>query len=303
MASILEALAPGSRVTILRLRSLGDCVLTTPAIALLKHARPDLRLRIVVEPRFAAVFAGNPDLDEVRSPTLFAAAGSAVCLNLHGGSRSLWMTAASLARHRVGFGHHAGAQLYNRRIPRAQEILGEERTVHTAEHLASAMFYLGVPRTEIPRARLYTTPWPEAPARYAVVHPFASAPHKQWPAEKFVAALERLQNDWQLTPIIIGAPTDDFTPFQAFRCVSGPLEQTKQILSGAKFFLGNDSGPAHMAAACGLPVTVLYGSSDPVVWAPWRTRAETFVSPAGLAQIKVDDVVASFSRLLTGVNA
>ena len=32
------------------------------------------------------------------------------------------------------------------KIPRAQEILGEERPVHTAEHLASAMFWLGVPR-------------------------------------------------------------------------------------------------------------------------------------------------------------
>ena len=34
---------------------------------------------------------------------------------------------------------------YNVRIPRAQEILGVERKVHTAEHLASAMFYLGAP--------------------------------------------------------------------------------------------------------------------------------------------------------------
>ena len=62
MASILERLAPGSRVSVIRLRSLGDCVLTTPALAILKAARPDLRLSIVVEPRFAAIFAGNPDV-------------------------------------------------------------------------------------------------------------------------------------------------------------------------------------------------------------------------------------------------
>ena len=41
--------------------------------------------------------------------------------------------------------------------PAAQEILGVERKVHTAEHLASAMFYLGVPVAEIPRARLFAT--------------------------------------------------------------------------------------------------------------------------------------------------
>ena len=303
MASILEGLAPGSRVTILRLRSLGDCVLTTPAIAILKQARPDLRLRIVVEPRFAAIFAGNPDLDEIVPPTLRAARGSDLCLNLHGGSRSMWIAAASMARVRTGFSHHVGAWLYSAPIPRAQQILGEERTVHTAEHLASAMFYFGAPRVEIPRARLYASPWPDAPERYAVVHPFASAEHKQWPAERFVHAMRHLQQHWQLTPIVIGAPGDDIAAFHGFRCVAGPLEQTKQILASAKVFLGNDSGPAHMAAAFGVPVTVLYGSSDPVVWAPWRTRSETFVSAAGLQKITVDEVTDAFARLLQGVSA
>ena len=49
----------------IRLRSLGDCVLTTPALALLKAHRPDLRIQIVVEPRFAAVFEGSSDVDEI----------------------------------------------------------------------------------------------------------------------------------------------------------------------------------------------------------------------------------------------
>lgn len=299
MASILERLAPGSRVTILRLRSLGDCVLTTPAIAILKAARPDLRLHVVVEPRFAAIFAGNPDIEQVLPPTLRSARSSALCLNLHGGTRSIWITAASFARFRAGFAHHVGASIYNVPIPRAQQILGEERTVHTAEHLASAIFHLGAPRVDIPRARLYAEPWADAPARYAVVHPFASAAHKQWPAERFVAAARTLE----METIIIGAPTDDFAPFHDFRCLAGPLEQSKQILAGASLFLGNDSGPAHMAAAFGVPVTVLYGSSDPVVWAPWRTRAETFVAPSGLQEIAVTQVVAALGRLQQGVSA
>ena len=54
----------------IRLRSLGDCVLTTPALALLKKHRPDLKITVVVEPRFAALFEGNPDVDEIRSGML-----------------------------------------------------------------------------------------------------------------------------------------------------------------------------------------------------------------------------------------
>lgn len=295
MASILDDLAPGSRVTILRLRSLGDCVLTTPAIAILKAARPDLRLSIVVEPRFAAVFAGNPDVDQILEPSLTAARNSRLCLNLHGGSRSMWTTAASGARVRAGFAHHVGAWIYNAKIPRAQQILGVERVVHTAEHLASAMFYLGAPQVDIPRGRLYAKPWQDAPTRYAVVHPFASAPEKQWHAERFIEVMRTLD----LEPIVIGAPADDFSAFGQFRCVSGPLEQTKQILSGASLFLGNDSGPAHMAAAFGAPVVVLYGSSDPVVWAPWRTRAVTFT---GLQTTTAKQVVDAIEQL-KGVSA
>ena len=63
------------------------------------------------------------------------------------------LTTASLAKYRAGFRHFRGAALYNIKIPRAQEILGEERVVHTAEHLASAMFFLGAPTQEIPSSR------------------------------------------------------------------------------------------------------------------------------------------------------
>ena len=38
MPSLLERLPSGSRIAVIRLRSLGDCVLTTPALALLKAA-------------------------------------------------------------------------------------------------------------------------------------------------------------------------------------------------------------------------------------------------------------------------
>ena len=73
MDSVLACLPPGSRVAVLRLRSLGDCVLTTPALDILKRFRPDLRLAVVVEDRFRAVFEGNPDIDEILAPELVRA--------------------------------------------------------------------------------------------------------------------------------------------------------------------------------------------------------------------------------------
>ena len=81
-------------------------------------------------------------------------------LNLHGGTRSMVLTALSRAKFRAGFAHHRYSFVYSHKIPTAQEILGVSRRVHTAEHLASAMFWLGVPQQEIPRAKLFADPLP-----------------------------------------------------------------------------------------------------------------------------------------------
>ena len=68
MATVLERVPQGGRALVIRLRSLGDCILSTPAIALLKQHRPDLHLAVVVEDAFRAVFEGNPDIEAILGP-------------------------------------------------------------------------------------------------------------------------------------------------------------------------------------------------------------------------------------------
>ena len=302
MATVLEDLPRGSRVTVIRLRSLGDCVLTTPALALLRRFRPDLRVSVMVEPRFRALFEGNPDVDEILPPSLGALLRSRpyLCLNLHGGTRSTWMTGLSGARYRAGFRHFRAQRVYNVRIPRAQKILRVERTVHTAEHLASAMFYLGVPAGEIPRARLVAGPLPSVAARQrssAVIHAVAATPAKTWPAEGFLEVARRLRAS-QSDVVFIGGPGDDLSPFREFTTLSGaPLEEIKSLLASASVFVGNDSGPAHMAAAFGVPSVVIFGVSDPAIWGPWRTPAEVVTAPGGIGAVRVEQVCDALTRL------
>jgi ADP-heptose:LPS heptosyltransferase len=300
MATLLERLPPHARVAIIRLRSLGDCVLTTPAIHLLKRHRPDLHLGIVAEPRFFGVFEENPDLDDIIAPAtpLLRRWRPTLVLNLHGGTRSLALTISSLARYRAGFGHYRYAFVYNIRIPRAQEILHDERIVHTAEHAASAVFHLGVPIAEIPRARLFSSRRWQSPRPYAVIHPFASAADKTWPAVRFLEVAEYLHRALHLEPVFLGGPGDDPAPFAPWHVeISPDIKKSKSLLASASLFLGNDSGPAHMAAAFGIPVVVLYGPSDPVVWAPWRTRSRVLHDPSGLAAISTTQVVEALAEL------
>ncbi len=68
MTNVLDRLPPGARVAIIRLRSLGDSRAHYARSPLLKQARPDLQIAVVVEDRFRAVFAGNPDVDQILAP-------------------------------------------------------------------------------------------------------------------------------------------------------------------------------------------------------------------------------------------
>jgi ADP-heptose:LPS heptosyltransferase len=299
VGSVLENLRREGRAAIIRLRSLGDCVLTTPALEILKRARPDLRVAVMVEDRFRDIFEGNPDVEELLPPRLAALRGwrPDLCLNFHGGARSAWMTALSGARYRAGFGHFRYPLAYNVRIPRAQEILGVERKVHTAEHLASAMFYLGADVGKVPRAKLATQEGRRKRLPHCIVHPVAATPEKTWRADGFLAVAEHLKSRG-LETVFIGGAGDDLSPFRAYRTVAGaPLSEIKALLAGAALFVGNDSGPAHMAAAFGVPSVVIFGPSDPEIWGPWRTASEVVRAPEGIGRVEIAQVLDVLGRL------
>jgi heptosyltransferase III len=299
----LDRLGCGSRVATIRLRSLGDCVLATPAIRLLKESRPDLRIAVVVEDRFRAVFENSPEVSEILPPRAGAlrSFAPALCLNLHGGSRSARLTALSGAKIRAGFQIFRPAWVYNVRIPTAQETMGITRRVHTAEHMASAVFHLGVPIREVPRARLEPGPGasrhaPRGP--YAVIHPLAATPEKTWPAERFRELARHLGQSMELETVFIGGPGEDLSAFEPQRTIAGaPLSEILKLMRGAAFFAGNDSGPAHVAAAFSVPQIVFFGTSDAEVWAPWRTPAEILKADGGIANITVEQAIQAAERL------
>jgi ADP-heptose:LPS heptosyltransferase len=300
MSSVLERVPEQGRVAVIRIRSMGDCILTTPALSLLKRTRPDLKIAVVVEQRFQALFEGNPDVSDILRPAwpVVRRWRPDLCLNLHGGGSSAVLTALSGARFRAGFSHFRHSWIYNVRIPRAQEILGVERKVHTAEHLASAAFCLGARREEIPRARLFAEKSSHPVPPYVVVHPMAAAPDKTWPADRFVEVATHLEKSLDLTPVFVAAPGEDLSLFRRWRTVTGaPLAEIKTLIAGASLFIGNDSGPAHMAAAFGIPVVVIFGSSDPATWAPWRTQAEVLMGRGGIASVSVRQVMDALERL------
>jgi heptosyltransferase-3 len=283
---------------------MGDCVLATPALQLLKNARPDLQIKVVVEDRFAAIFGSGTLLgNDTLPPTAAALRAFAprLCLNLHGGTRSARLTLLSGARFRAGFEIFRPGWIYNTPIPTAQQTLGITRRVHTAEHMASAMFYLGVPIQEVPRAHLETAPGRSLYAperRYAVIHAMAATPEKTWTSEGFLEVARQLERSQGLEVVFIGGPGEDLSRFGAYRTIEGAaLGELARLMRDAAFFVGNDSGPAHVAAAFGVPQVLIFGPSDSLVWAPWKTKAEVVKAEGAIRDIPLNCVMAAVDRI------
>lgn len=283
---IVSDLPEGANVVVLRLRSLGDIVLTTPALSLLKQTRPDLRITVVLAESFRGLLDGNTDVSNElihegsRLPAFSTLRAirkldPALCLDLYGKTWTSRCTALSGARFRAGFAHVRESFAYSIKIPRAQGILGrvDDAPVHTAEHLASTMFHLGVPVSDVPPAKLHAEPQ-RRDRPYAVLHIAALFATKEWPLDRFREIAQFLEDRCGLEAVFISAPgrSDMFADLGNFTCLDNlTLSELKSLIAGARLFVGSDSGPAHVAAAFGIPTVAIFGSSNSRIWGPWRT--------------------------------
>jgi ADP-heptose:LPS heptosyltransferase len=75
------------------------------------------------------------------------------------------------------------------------------------------------------------------------------------------------------TPVLDAVEKASAVPLRRLEGVS--LAQFAAALSGTRLFVGNDSGPAHMAAALARPVVVIFGSSSSPIWGPWPRQGSS----------------------------
>ncbi|WP_448383828.1 glycosyltransferase family 9 protein [Desulfosoma sp.] len=112
---------------------------------------------------------------------------------------------------------------------------------------------------------------------YAVVHMGSGGLGKVWPVARWKALFEETHGFFGMPTVLLSGPADEaLAPFVAkwsaawgwpvYR--SADLKQLAALLSGAVFFMGCDSGVSHVAAAMKVPSLVVFGPTDPAVWAP-----------------------------------
>jgi heptosyltransferase III len=124
-----------------------------------------------------------------------------------------------------------------------------------------------------------------------VIHPFSGGERKNWPLASYQALAARLDSvpvEW------IAGPEETLDIATRF----DTLDQLASWLSGARLYLGNDSGITHLATAVGVPTLALFGPTDSVKWAP-RGENVTVLCSEALAQLPVGNVLELVNRLLS----
>jgi ADP-heptose:LPS heptosyltransferase len=113
-----------------------------------------------------------------------------------------------------------------------------------------------------PAERYPRVPCPRIPRTFAVIHPFASGSKKQAPMALFRNAARRLAN--RMPVKWLRGPEDELPGATSF----SNLYDLACWLAGARVYVGNDSGIAHLAVAVGTPVVALFSATDPAKWTP-----------------------------------
>jgi ADP-heptose:LPS heptosyltransferase len=278
-----------------------------PLIETLHHWRPELQQSVLIEAPYAPVFLDHPAIAEVlvlrdrktpghESWTRFRAFIELrkhhypAVLNLHGGSTSMLLTAASGARLRIGQESHRGSWLYSDRIPSSYSIW-QRQPLHTVEHQLSIIRWLGIPIPSTPailhvsaeaRTRVHRRLAEAGISKYFLIQPTATLWTKQWKAINFAQLGDSLSANHSIPVIYTAAPHEAAVLREIHRDARRshtywsdlPLGELFALIEGCRLFIGCDSGPTHAAAALKKPVVVVWGSSNFKAWHPWGTDFE-----------------------------
>lgn len=317
---IHDLFGPRPRILILRGAYLGDFLLFTPALRALRQALPGATIGVIVSPSNVSLAARYPAIDEVfvapaypeivNGPVdegelraFFAkmrAWQADIVLQLNDDGRSANQFAQELGpRLSVGIRGAAGPDL--------DLSLPEDRTQSARFRHLDVLALLGI-RADSLALDLPLLPTDDADLAVALpeplslaeldrlplacIHPGAKWGARRWPAERFAQVADRLVEEFGLRPVVIGTEQPlGKAVAAAMRAAGALIDLTGSTSLGAliavvrrsQVFIGNDSGPSHVAEALGIPSVVIYGVNHPLVWGPsvraWHRIVADWTAP------------------------
>ena len=283
------------RILLIRFGSLGDVVLTTPAIRAVREAFPSAYIVMLVGDRSADIISANPHLDEViafrreikrpseiqRVAALLRERDLDISVDMQRKFRSSLLAYLSRAALRIGY-HRPGGVLCTVRIPDSENKHAIDRNLDLLKPLGITgadrepeMFLSHDDRDYADRtfrSRGLTSKFP-----IVGIFPGAGWRHKCWPAERFAAICDLAVEKHNAEVVIFGGPGEaDIVDSIAQGMRASPvlmkdrmtLRQLGAMIERCDLLLSNDTGPMHISVAVKTATIGLFGPGNHVKFRP-----------------------------------
>jgi len=281
------------KLLIIKLRAVGDVLLSTIVTRNLRLAFPNAQIDYLVEQPSYDIVRTNPYVNGtlVYNPTsmsglalirLVRSRRYDLVIDLFGNPRTALVTRLSGARYRAGFKFRGRAYAYNIKVrPRGGE-------VHNTQFNLDAVEALGVPIQD--RGLHFQFTGDDATYVYEfVARAFGGGKliiginsgggwyTKRWGLDRFAALADEIAARYDAGIVLLWGPgqLNDVGRIQArmrhesFIPPPTTLPQLGALLRHCTLVVSNDSGPMHIAAAVGTPVVAIYGPTNPRLQGPY----------------------------------
>ena len=293
-------MAAGGRVLVIRGGAVGDFILTLPALRLLRESLPDNEVEVLGYPGISALAVAAGLADRTRALE-------------HGGMARLFARGAAidpeLAAYLAGFNLvlsylYDPDGIFRDNLVRAGVKTLIEGPHHVQPGQGHAALQLARPLERLAlfledgdwRRPFFPRPAPVAATPVIALHPGSGSERKNWPLERWLEVAAGLRAGGWRVVFVTGEAEE--ARGQLAQIPGGwevwhqrPLPELAGLLGRCAGFLGHDSGMSHLAAACGLPCLLLFGPTDPGVWAPPQAGVRVLRAAQGdMATLRVDEV-------------
>ena len=319
-------------ILIIRLRRIGDVVMTTPAVAELRRAFPRAIITYLIEEPFRRLVEGHPDIDRVIAVPERQKAREFVALmrrirkeafdtvlDFHGGPRAWFITLFSGAIRKIGYQVKYKSFIYDLKVPRDRP----QGPIHSVENHLNLVRGLGVEAGQAPSLKLSKPKeeevrridriWEEnhlSGSKVVAVHISAGNKFRDWGAENWAALVGELGGLDGVKVLLVGGEADQDQEKEIRARTGGRplalvgrlnLAELGEVLARASLFVGPDSGPMHIAAAVGAPIVALFGPTLPAHFAPWRAKAVLLEKRLACRPCRQRECVSQDFRCLRGI--
>lgn len=284
------------RILLVRLTALGDVLLATPAARALARRFPAARIDWLVEKPYVPLLEANPWVRPLAYDKRGRHAGAAGLLRLafELEAEGYDLVIDLQAKPKTALLRSAGAASITMRkrtpVETFLSLIGREKPqqrMHATAMYLDALAPLGVEPdgnqlelvlTDAMRKEAGSLPGGE---RTVALAPGARWDTKRWPPEHF-AALGRALIDRGCRLVLVGG-RDEAALLDGLKAAIGAdVPDTRQLSVGglaaaigkSALLVSNDSGPAHIASALGVPLVALFGPTSAKRWGPLGPRAK-----------------------------